>query len=437
MLDVANDPDDFHPAWLRRKRDIDPPPQRILIRPVPPCGGRIDDDNIRRAVRIAISESTTANERDAEGREVVGAHEARTRPHRNWRWCRSAFDPESGAAVDADERQRRRQRRGLDVRQRADSLEQRLVELQRLRNRAGPHQRRDDDVLRFESGRHVEHASKADQQQARADKQHQRQRELRDNQHGTHARAARGATAAAPLLVERRREPLIRSGERRNRTEDETRADRHAKRDDENPTVEADLRDAWQHEQARRQERTKRREAPRRNQKAGRAADRGEQHALRQQLADQAAAARADRQSHGDLPFAARGTREQQHRDVGARDQQHESDGAQQHQQRRLHVADHRRLERIEMRKVGRVRLRILLAQSLADGIQIGACLLERHGGLQPADDLHRMLCPAGVTATGDVCEQHVRHRRPPERRGQYADHVVRVVVQRDLPAHD
>jgi hypothetical protein len=128
VLHVAHHPDDLHPARLRRERDIDPAPQRILVGPVAPGGGRIDDDHVRRPLGIAIGEHAPANERDAERREVVSAHETRTRAHRNGRLGRPPLNPESGAAADVDEGKRRGQRRGFHVRQRADPLEQCLVE---------------------------------------------------------------------------------------------------------------------------------------------------------------------------------------------------------------------------------------------------------------------------------------------------------------------
>ena len=51
----------------------------------------------------------------------------------------------------------------------------------------------------------------------------------------------------------------------------------------------------------------------------------GQQHALGQQLPDDAAAARADRGTNGDLTPSARRAHQQQVRDVGAGDQQHEA----------------------------------------------------------------------------------------------------------------
>ena len=75
--------------------------------------------------------------------------------------------------------------------------------------------------------------------------------------------------------------------------------------------------------------------APEREHHARDAAEAGQQHALGQKLADDARAARAERQPHLDLTLPADGAFEQQVGDVHAGDQQHERDGAQQEQQRR------------------------------------------------------------------------------------------------------
>ena len=60
------------------------------------------------------------------------------------------------------------------------------------------------------------------------------------------------------------------------------------------------------------------------------AADQRQQHALDEQLADDAPARRAERHADADLARAVRGAREQQVGDVRARDQQHERDRAHQ-----------------------------------------------------------------------------------------------------------
>ena len=73
---------------------------------------------------------------------------------------------------------------------------------------------------------------------------------------------------------------------------------------------------------------------------AERRSHRGEQDALGEELADQAAAARANRRAHRDFALAHRRAREQQARDVGARDHQQERRRAEQREQRRPEEAD-------------------------------------------------------------------------------------------------
>ena len=68
---------------------------------------------------------------------------------------------------------------------------------------------------------------------------------------------------------------------------------------------------------------------------AERRAHHGEQHALGEELPDQAAAARADRRAHRDFALAHGRAREQQARDVGAGDHQQERRRAEQREQRR------------------------------------------------------------------------------------------------------
>ena len=80
------------------------------------------------------------------------------------------------------------------------------------------------------------------------------------------------------------------------------------------------------------------------------AAGERQQHAFGQQLADDAAAAGADRGADRDLALPAGGADQQQVGDVGAGDQQHEADRAEQHQQRRPHVPHELSLQRLRRR---------------------------------------------------------------------------------------
>ena len=78
---------------------------------------------------------------------------------------------------------------------------------------------------------------------------------------------------------------------------------------------------------------------------AARAAERGEHEPFAQELADDPAAARAERGADGDFAPAGGAAREQQVRDVGARDQQHRRDRREQHDEPEPVVADEHVLE--------------------------------------------------------------------------------------------
>ena len=96
------------------------------------------------------------------------------------------------------------------------------------------------------------------------------------------------------------------------------------------------------------------------------AADEKQQRRLDEHLANQPAAAGADRQAHRDLPPPCRRARQQHAGDVGARDRQHQRDDAHQH-----------RHERGDRRAVAGNRRRGGDAQAFA-AVRVGILLLER-----------------------------------------------------------
>ena len=106
-------------------------------------------------------------------------------------------------------------------------------------------------------------------------------------------------------------------------------------------------RDRVQPRQTRRAQLHQRIDTPHGNEQSGRAAHGPEHHALREQLADDARAAGAERAPNGNLALADRRSREQQVGDVGTGDQQHEADRGEQRQQRGTYVADQIVAERI------------------------------------------------------------------------------------------
>ena len=95
----------------------------------------------------------------------------------------------------------------------------------------------------------------------------------------------------------------------------------------------------------------------RRQQQAERAAAERQQDALGQQLADDAAAAGAERRADGDLPLPRQRPRQQQVGDVGARDQQHEGRPTPSRTSSdEPHVADHLLLQRHDAERQAAVR---------------------------------------------------------------------------------
>ena len=103
------------------------------------------------------------------------------------------------------------------------------------------------------------------------------------------------------------------------------------------------------------------------------AAQDGEEDALGQELAEEAAPRRAQRETDRDLLLPVGGPRQQQVRDVGAGDEQHEGDRAQEQHQGRAQVADDRVEERLQGHALPGVAVGKLLGQAGGDGLHVGA----------------------------------------------------------------
>ena len=83
-----------------------------------------------------------------------------------------------------------------------------------------------------------------------------------------------------------------------------------------------------------RQERAQATNAPVGDSDTRRPARETQRRAFRQQLAHDASSTRAQRDPHGNFPYACRGARQQQMGNVGAGDQEDQADGSQHDQQR-------------------------------------------------------------------------------------------------------
>jgi len=205
------------------------------------------------------------------------------------------------------------------------ALEQRALERVRFRRvvaRAFQVERRDRDVAVVEAGLDSLRRVKPPQQEARADREHETHRDLQANQHAARALGPLGGRVHLDRAVERR----IRRVDRRREPEGDARDEREADGEREHGEVRARVelhrrrvgREPGQHE------RDEAAEGPEREQRAERAARERDQHALREQLLNQAAARRSERQAQRDLAAARGRAREQQVRDVRAGDQQHQ-----------------------------------------------------------------------------------------------------------------
>ena len=146
-------------------------------------------------------------------------------------------------------------------------------------------------------------------------------------------------SARERVVLERRHEPRPRRLQRRRDAEDEagestTGRARTAARGDRSRNR---ARSAARRRRRRGRERADRRRATPEADPTAPPMDR-QQHALGQQLADDAPAAGAEREPDRDLAPPRRGRRQQQVGDVGARDQQHGADDAAEQQRDRLHL---------------------------------------------------------------------------------------------------
>ncbi len=184
-------------------------------------------------------------------------------------------------------------------------------------------------MVGVETGRHRLQPHKAAEEQAGANEQHQRQRELGHDEQAAQPEARR-AEATFGLLratasLERGVEVDTRCAHGGCQTEDEAGQQCDTKREGEHIPIDAD---GVETRDVSRVHRANDGEADARNDKTGGATQHSEQQALGQQLAHEPAPRCAERGSNRDFPLPSAGARQQQVGDVGARDQQHESNGS-------------------------------------------------------------------------------------------------------------
>ena len=279
-------------------------------------------------------------------------------------------------------------------------------------------------ILGLESQVEILKFEEAADHQAGAREQHERQRHLRDDQ----CRSA--ALAADAALLRGIHEIRARHLQRGRHAESHAGQQRDHRDEQQHGRVDADLIDARQigrtdaHEQA---------EDRPGHQHAEHAAHDREQHALGQQLTNQAPAPGAERRAHRHLAAPRRGADEQQVRDVRARDQQHEADRTQEHQQSQADVLD-QQVVRAHHRRI-RIAGRVGGGDALCDGRHVCGRGVDGHAVLEAAEHGQRVQAASRQLAwTEHQRRVHVGRDAlgKPETRRHHADHGKWGAGQRD-----
>ena len=182
----------------------------------------------------------------------------------------------------------------------------------------------DQDVLRFKAGVDRLQTEKAFDEQARADQQHRRERDFRDDQQTPRPTLPRPACSAAPALFELIVEVQARRLPGRGQTEEHSGQERKREREAQHAEVHADFDGA-------RQARGTERKQQVNSESLLRATQAGEQQAFGRKLLDQTPAGGAQRGADGHLSVPRHSPRQSQVRQIDAGHQQHHADRCKQH----------------------------------------------------------------------------------------------------------
>ena len=290
-------------------------------------------------------------------------------------------------------------------------------------------------MLRVEIERAASDANEAPQQQPRANQQHEGEGDLRRDERTAQAMPTGLRPRAPDRFLERTGEIHLERGERRRQTEQQPGKNREPSRDQQHRHGQADLADSQP--SGRRDHRDQAAKPPPRDEHAEGAADARQQHAFGKKLADDAAAAGAERQPDGDLGASHRTAREQETGDVGARDQQRQQHRRSEGEQPLPRPSEQGLVQRHDARAPSRA-FGELRGELRADGRQVGLGLLNCHAVFQTGCHHEE----AGRALKLRLVE---RQRRPiihvvvgiPECRRHHADDRRRHAVQPDVRVDD
>ena len=330
-----------------------------------------DDHYQRRVLVVGRGESTSVRQADGHRIEVARGDRSPIRVG-SCRRCRSGltFDGEGPGGVVSRQRQSiggaDRQDTGHSAQVVGGPLEESPLPsgsvVLPVRQEGRHHQR----VIRLEAGIDPAQVLEGGEQQAGADQQHHRQRDLGDDENAE--RASMRAGGPSTFTFQR----VVHIGPRRvpgrNDPEQDAGHDCDRDRKDQRPAIDVNLvgpgyriggglgEDVGE---------------PGGEQGTADAAERREHDALGNELADDPAAAGSQCGAHRDLPLTCGAAHQQQVGDVGAGNEQHETDRTEHEQHRRPRLADHQVLKR-NQRDAGQVIGRALRAQGEARELSAG-----------------------------------------------------------------
>jgi hypothetical protein len=292
----------------------------------------------------------------------------------------------------------------------------------------------DEHVRRVcEAGRHIEKPGQGADHQSRADHQHERQRDLGDDQRRAQPAPRSGRHRAVLQGID---EIRLRDLQRRHHTGDHAGEERNPERESEHRRIEphfVEPRDGL------RRKRDQGIDAPRRQEHAQNAPAQRQQHRLGQELPHHARPPASQRRADGQLALPGRAAREEHARDIGAGDEEHHDHRAEQRLEDRLDGSD----QVVEERRRPQGHALVLCKPRRDDAafpFEIAIGLGEGCARLEPADG-DRPMRVAFVEVLLRVREGHQRLRsvqeRQPERRRHHADDRVHPPVERDALAED
>ena len=242
---AADDADDVVEA-IDPVADVHALADRILVREVLLDERLVDNRDVLAGRRVLRRERAAAKHRNRERFEVARRDHAIVRRGRVARLQRRPPADVERQHVVATERQRLhgggRLHAGLGLELGDQIVEERVMGLRRPVRRPRQRDLKREHALRLESRIDVDELVEAAQQQRRARQQHDRQRDLRDEQHAAHP-AATGRRGRAAAFLEHRAHAGARRLPRGRQAEEDAGHDRRDRRKREHRAIDPDVGD--------------------------------------------------------------------------------------------------------------------------------------------------------------------------------------------------